>query len=131
VLLLAAVALVAVVGALVAVDLAGSSGPAPAVATAGTPVSGLPTIRLADLPVPARQTVALIDQGGPFPYRQDGTVFNNAEGRLPARPTGYYREYTVTTPGSSDRGTRRLILGQRGDLYYTADHYATFRQVLR
>jgi ribonuclease T1 len=129
--LLVAVVLIAVVGALVAIDLARPSAPAPAVATDGTPVSGLPTVRLADLPPQAQQTLALIDRGGPFPYRQDGTVFNNAEHRLPARPTGYYHEYTVTTPGSPDRGARRLILGQRGDLYYTADHYATFYQVLR
>jgi ribonuclease T1 len=111
----------------------GPSGPlaAPASAGTGTPRSGLGTVEVAALPVQAKDTLALIDRGGPYPYRQDNTVFSNTERILPARPAGYYREYTVPTPGSPDRGARRLIVGTDGDVYYTADHYATFRQVLR
>ncbi len=111
-----------------------SSGGSPSAAAPGgqhTPVSGLPTVALADLPVQARQVVATIDAHGSFRYAQDGTVFGNDEHLLPDRPDGYYHEYTVPTPGSPDRGTRRLVLGRDGDLYYTADHYASFRQVLR
>jgi ribonuclease T1 len=96
-----------------------------------TPRSGLPTVAVAALPVQARDTLAVIDRGGPFPYKQDNTVFSNTERILPARPPGYYREYTVPTPGSPDRGTRRLVVGTGGDVFYTGDHYATFRQVLR
>jgi ribonuclease T1 len=96
-----------------------------------TPRSGLPTVAVADLPVQARDTLALIDRGGPFPYRQDNTVFTNVERILPVRAAGYYHEYTVVTPGSADRGTRRLVVGGRGDIFYTGDHYATFRQVVR
>lgn len=103
----------------------------PAVAGTGTPRSGLATVAVAALPAQARDTLALIDRGGPFPYKQDNTVFSNIERVLPARPPGYYREYTVPTPGSADRGTRRLVVGTGGDVFYTDDHYATFRQVLR
>ena len=112
-----------------------AAGPAPAAApqvVAGqTPSSGLPTVAVAALPPEARHVLALIDTGGPFPYKQDGTVFGNNEGLLPEHPTGYYHEYTVPTPGSPDRGTRRLVVGHDGDIYYTNDHYASFRQVLR
>ncbi|MCX7960841.1 MAG: ribonuclease [Burkholderiales bacterium] len=87
-------------------------------------------VRLADLPPEARETVALIRQGGPFPYAKDGTVFGNREGLLPARPRGYYREYTVKTPGARDRGARRIVAGASGELYYTDDHYRTFRRIL-
>lgn len=106
-------------------------GGAPAASAARTPVSGLPTVPLRDLPKEAAATVALIDANGPFPYDKDGTVFGNLEGILPKQPRGYYREYTVPTPGSRDRGARRLVAGRDGDLYYTADHYESFRQVLR
>ena len=68
--------------------------------------------------------------GGPFPYRQDGAVFQNRERLLPARPNGYYHEYTVKTPGSPDRGAWRIIVGEKGELYYTDDHYDSFRQVV-
>ena len=94
-------------------------------------MSGLPTVPLQELPKEAVATVALIDAGGPFPYDKDGTVFGNLEGILPKQPRGYYREYTVPTPGSRDRGARRLVAGRDGDLYYTADHYESFRQVQR
>jgi ribonuclease T1 len=93
---------------------------------------GLAWVRLADLPPQARQTVALIDAGGPFPYAKDGATFNNFEGVLPTRPRGYYREYTVKTPGERDRGARRIVTGDRDrELFYTADHYETFARVQR
>lgn len=92
--------------------------------------SGLPTIAYNRLPAEARETIRLIQQGGPFPYRQDGTTFQNREGLLPGKARGYYREYTVVTPGSSDRGARRIIAGEGGELYYTDDHYASFREVV-
>lgn len=81
------------------------------------------------LPAQARETLRLIAKGGPFPYPQDGSVFGNREKRLPAKPRGYYHEYTVDTPGLGHRGTRRIITGgQPPDVYYyTDDHYETFR----
>ncbi len=90
-----------------------------------------PEISAAELPEEAREAIKRIDRGGPFPYRQDGTVFFNREGLLPAAPRGYYREYTVTTLDSRDRGPKRIIRGNRGELYYTHDHYRTFKKVLR
>ncbi|MDW8470201.1 MAG: ribonuclease domain-containing protein [Burkholderiales bacterium] len=100
------------------------------VAAAALARPGLGEVRLAELPPEARDTVALIRQGGPFPYAKDGTVFGNREGLLPARPRGYYREYTVKTPGARDRGARRIVAGAGGELYYTDDHYRTFRRIL-
>ncbi|HZF10143.1 MAG TPA: ribonuclease domain-containing protein [Thermoanaerobaculia bacterium] len=76
-----------------------------------------------------RRTLDLIHAGGPFHHHQDGVVFGNREGRLPARPRGYYHEYTVETPGASDRGARRIIRGNGGELYYTRDHYRTFQKL--
>ncbi len=99
-----------------------------------TPVrsqSGLPVIFYDELPPEAKETIRLIEQDGPFPYRKDGATFSNREGLLPARPHGYYREYTVITPGSPDRGARRIVAGENGELYYTDDHYASFREVVR
>lgn len=93
--------------------------------------SGLPTIRYQDLPNQAKETIALIDKGGPFPFDRDGITFQNREQLLPKKPNGYYQEYTVITPGSSDRGARRMIAGARGELYYTDDHYESFREVMR
>ncbi|MFE0461766.1 ribonuclease domain-containing protein, partial [Kitasatospora sp. NPDC058965] len=81
------------------------------------------------LPSQARDTVALIAKGGPYPYRTDGVVFENREGRLPRKATGYYHEYTVVTPGSGDRGTRRVVTGGPGEEYWTGDHYATFQRI--
>jgi len=98
----------------------------------------LATVAWADLPVQAQQTLALIRAGGPFPYpRKDGSVFSNREGALPRQARGYYREYTVPTPGSRDRGARRIIAGSgpgrdvrtSGEYYYTDDHYASFRRI--
>lgn len=89
-----------------------------------------PAVRAADLPSQARDTLALIASGGPFPYVQDGAVFTNREGLLPREPSGYYHEYTVATPGSADRGARRIIAGSGGERYYTDDHYSSFLEVL-
>jgi ribonuclease T1 len=82
------------------------------------------------LPPEARATVSLVRAGGPFPYSRDGAVFGNREGRLPKRPRGYYREYTVTTPRARDRAARRIVAGRAGELYYTDDHYRTLRRIL-
>jgi ribonuclease T1 len=87
------------------------------------------TIRLDELPAEALETLALIADGGPYPYRQDDGVFQNREGILPDRPLGTYREYTVETPRSPDRGARRLVVGDGREVYYTDDHYASFRFV--
>lgn len=90
-----------------------------------------PAERPTDLPPEAYEVLALIARGGPFPYRQDGSVFQNRERQLPARPRGYYHEYTVPTPGARDRGPRRIVTG--GDPptehFYTSDHYRTFRPI--
>ncbi|MBZ4019762.1 ribonuclease domain-containing protein [Streptomyces purpurogeneiscleroticus] len=84
------------------------------------------------LPGEAHETLDLIDKGGPYPYPQDGGVFSNREGVLPQQPSGYYHEYTVETPGSPDRGARRIVTGEQTDEdYYTADHYETFDLVDR
>lgn len=88
--------------------------------------AGLPVRKLSQLPAQATQVWQLIRRGGPFPYRQDGGVFGNREARLPSRQPGFYREYTVPTPGQHDRGPRRLITGGAEELYYTGDHYVTF-----
>ncbi|NJD34233.1 MAG: ribonuclease [Betaproteobacteria bacterium] len=89
------------------------------------------TVSVAQLPEEARATLKLIDAGGPFPYRRDGIVFQNRERLLPEQPKGYYREYTVPTPGSKDRGARRIITGDKPPIvfYYTADHYKSFRRI--
>jgi ribonuclease T1 len=98
----------------------GTVGATPASAAVGSICYG-------DLPSQAHDTLNLIDQGGPFPYSQDGTVFSNREGVLPGEPSGYYHEYTVITPGSSTRGARRIVTGEQyQEDYYTSDHYATF-----
>jgi ribonuclease T1 len=76
-----------------------------------------------------RKMLDRIAAGGPFKHRQDGVVFGNREGRLPAKARGYYHEYTVETPGAADRGARRLIRGQGGETYYTHDHYRTFQRL--
>lgn len=104
----------------------------PSTAATRDPETGLRVVALAALPPEARQTVALVDRGGPFPYRQDGATFANREGRLPSHPRGWYREYTVVTPGEDDRGPRRIVTGDDDRLvFYTADHYGSFVRVAR
>ena len=106
-----------------------SSSPSSSQARGGE--DGLATVRLSQLPRQARETVALIDDGVPYPYRRDGVVFGNRERILPRQASGWYHEYTVSTPGSSDRGARRIVTGKDGTMYYTDDHYETFRRVVR
>ncbi len=93
----------------------------------------LGSIAVQDLPREAQHTLALIKQGGPFPYAKDGAVFGNYEGVLPKRKRGYYHEFTVKTPGARNRGARRIITGGEpatsGEYYYTDDHYATFKRI--
>jgi ribonuclease T1 len=86
-------------------------------------------IRIDELPREARETIALIRKGGPFPYAKDGAVFGNREGTLPRAKRGYYREYTVKTPRVRTRGARRIVAGASGELYYSDDHYNHFRRV--
>lgn len=93
--------------------------------------TGLRWIREDDLPVFAQGTLALIDQGGPFPFDRDGITFENREGILPDESRGYYREYTVLEPGSTDRGPLRIVTGDGGEYYWTEDHYASFERILR
>lgn len=94
---------------------------------------GLGTVAVGDLPAEARQTLALIREGGPYPYEKDGTVFGNYERKLPRQRRGYYTEYTVRTPRVRSRGARRIIAGGRDgrptEFYYTDDHYQTFRRI--
>lgn len=101
---------------------------APPVATS------LPRISVSELPPQGRATYALIHEGGPFPYEKDGTVFGNRERLLPRQPRGYYREYTVRTPGVRHRGARRIVCGGKPRVpqacYYTSDHYASFREIV-
>lgn len=95
-----------------------------------------PAVALAELPAEARQTELLIRQGGPFAYAKDGSVFGNRERLLPSHARGYYREYTVKTPGASDRGARRIVCGgsqptKPDACYYTSDHYASFARIVQ
>ena len=87
-------------------------------------------LRVAELPPEARATLALIQRGGPFPYARDGAAFSNREAQLPKRKRGYYHEYTVRTPGARDRGARRIVAGEGGELYYTDNHYRSFRRII-
>jgi ribonuclease T1 len=93
-------------------------------------------VQLSSLPPEAQVTAQRIRSGGPFPYAKDGTVFGNRERLLPGKPRGHYREYTVKTPGSRDRGARRIVCGgerpaQPEVCYYTADHYASFSRIVQ
>jgi ribonuclease T1 len=93
-----------------------------------------PVVRITELPRQGQETYERIRTGGPFPYDKDGTVFGNRERLLPIEKRGYYREYTVQTPGSRDRGARRIVCGgpvrTPNACYYTADHYASFRMIV-
>jgi len=135
-------------GSGVSKPLAGNGGPAtsgssathrPGTAAASTSPSGqgaqrnpagLASVKESALPAEARRTLELIAQGGPYPYDRDGINFGNFEGVLPKKRGGYYQEYTVPTPGSRDRGARRIIVGTEHEKYYTADHYKSFRFIL-
>jgi ribonuclease T1 len=92
--------------------------------------ASLATIALKDLPPEARDTLALIEKGGPFAFDRDGIVFGNFEKRLPIKERGYYHEYTVKTPGVRHRGARRVIAGKGGERYYSDDHYQTFKRIV-
>lgn len=109
-----------------------SSGPVHAKGPMGT--DSATTISIAEMPAQGAQTYNLIVRGGPFPYQKDGVVFGNRERLLPVKSRGYYREYTVSTPGASHRATRRIVCGgapRTPDVcYYTADHYASFRRIV-
>jgi ribonuclease T1 len=109
---------------------AASSAPAGSAAAGVANPSQLPGTRASELPAEARQTLALIAKGGPYPYARDDVNFGNFEGMLPRKPSGYYREYTVRTPGEADRGARRIIAGRTGEKYYTPDHYNSFTFII-
>ncbi|MFE4194608.1 ribonuclease domain-containing protein [Paenarthrobacter sp. NPDC056912] len=141
--LLAFAGLVIAVVVLVAAMVSGVSLTAPSSTTTTTPEPGtastapavanpsvLPTINASQLPKEARQTLALIAKGGPYPYDRDGVNFGNFEGLLPKKTSGFYKEYTVPTPGESDRGARRIIVGKDTAKYYTADHYESFKFIV-
>ncbi|MFT4191751.1 MAG: ribonuclease domain-containing protein [Comamonas sp.] len=121
--------LIGIVSALLATGptLGHARGPVPGVQAT------LPTVALAELPRQGRETYQLILAGGPFPYDKDGSVFGNRERLLPASERGYYREYTVRTPGVRNRGARRIVCGGRprtpDACYYTSDHYASYRKI--
>ena len=89
----------------------------------------IPEIAAAELPREARETLELIRRSGPFPYERDGAAFGNIEKRLPLKERGYYREYTVRTRGVKHRGARRIVTGRNGELYYTGDHYRSFKRI--
>ncbi len=113
-------------GTAVAATPAATAHPA-AVRTATVHVTSVGSVCYSKLPSQAHDTLDLIAKGGPFPYPKDGTVFDNREGVLPSQSTDYYHEYTVVTPGSPDRGARRIVTGEKQkEDYYTADHYKTF-----
>jgi len=101
--------------------------------TTGTPqidpVSGLAWVDVSDLPPEVADTLEEIENGPPYPYDRDGVTFENREGLLPDEEYGYYQEFTVTTPGSSDRGARRVIWGLADEYYYTDDHYDSFVRI--
>lgn len=113
---------------------AATAGSRPSTADAlapAAPLSSLPTVDVDQLPTQAVTTLRLIADGGPFPYPKDGATFGNREGLLPPKKSGFYREYTVVTPGSQDRGARRIVAGADGSRYWTDDHYNSFSEVIQ
>lgn len=112
-----------------------SAGPASPTSSSTTnalpdmPILDVVTIAISELPTEAVDTLGLIEAGGPFPFAKDGSVFGNREKFLPLEKSGYYREYTVPTPGSADRGARRIVVGGGGEAYYSPDHYQSFRRI--
>ncbi|MBV2153883.1 ribonuclease [Kitasatospora sp. SUK 42] len=121
----------------------GSSAPKPSAPKPSPPAGGTPApsgtwvpadpamadVCRSKLPSQAQDTLGLIAKGGPYPYNRDGIVFENRESRLPRKTDGYYHEFTVVTPGSNDRGTRRVVTGNSGEQYWSGDHYATFQEI--
>ena len=103
--------------------------PGGATGAADSQQQGIAVVALQALPPEARHTLELIRKGGPYPFDRDGVVFGNRERLLPPRARSYYREYTVATPGLRHRGPRRIVEGRGGELYYTEDHYRTFRRI--
>ncbi len=126
----------ALVGGLLAGTGGDDGGPPPSTLANGLTVTDetsvlAPPVTTAGLVLQAQEMEAAgQDTSGLFPYAQDGSVFQNREGLLPEAEPGYYREYTVPTPGSEDRGARRLVVGRDGGIYYTDDHYESFREVV-
>ena len=104
---------------------------APTTGPSADPVSGLLWVDAGQLPPEASDTLAAIAAGPPYPYRQDGATFFNREGLLPPENAGYYREFTVDTPGSDDRGARRIGVGEAGEYSWTDDHYTNFWGIRR
>ncbi len=90
----------------------------------------LADISVKALPPEARETLKLIEKGGPYPHDRDGIVFGNFEKRLPLKDRGYYHEFTVKTPGVKHRGARRIVTGKGGEAYYSDDHYNTFKRIV-
>jgi ribonuclease T1 len=113
---------------LVAIALAFAAIALPALGQKGPPAA-VTEVSILELPREARETLVLVRQRGPFPYAKDGSVFGNREGLLPRQKRGYYREYTVKTPGERTRGARRIVVGKGGEIYYTDDHYNHFRRI--
>lgn len=108
---------------------AGTSTGARASTGTGSSDDVIVAVPIQDLPRQVRMVVATIERGGPYDHHQDDTVFRNREGILPNKPRGFYREYTVRTPGESDRGARRIVRGRDGTMYYTDDHYRSFVRI--
>ncbi|MBP0594994.1 ribonuclease [Paraburkholderia sp. LEh10] len=111
-----------------------AQGASDATAASGAQQTGaLGTVTKTQLPGEAAETLRLIKAGGPFPFGEDGVLFRNSALLLPKHPRGYYHTYTVRTPGSTDRGQRRIVCGgprkQTSDCYYTDDYYASFKRI--
>lgn len=118
------------IGAFLQRDRAENAAPSQSSAPAQNPAQKIDeVVRDAEESAELRKTLDLIARGGPFPHRSDGAVFANRERRLPQHDAGYFREYTVVTPGSQDRGARRVVRGNGGETYYTRDHYRTFERI--
>lgn len=104
-----------------------------AAASGATGQGGVGVITKAQLPAEAAETLRLISKGGPYPFSEDGVLFRNSAGLLPQHPRGYYRAYTVRTPGAADRGQRRIICGgarkQTTECYYTDDYYVSLKRI--
>ena len=120
----AVTALAALLLAFALVGISSGAGAAP-----GSQTREIAAMAAEALPPEARHTLELIRGGGPYPYERDGVIFGNRERMLPPRERGYYREYTVATPGVKHRGARRIVVGRGGELYYTEDHYRSFKRI--